>query len=292
MKGKGPMEIFEAVLLRPRPCPQGAHLLGGSGSWAGQAQETQSGDLREQWTSSSETRISLSALVCSLWLRFRRVFIWKEWTLGLTGQRGRRAARDTTLPHDAPDLVPLLRMFRDRSMEARFAAETAGAARGHLVVGLVLHLAGVALQWRQVVQPEYNYDFAQLGSKELASGQQAMGAILSVHLALTTGLSVLLLLSLLVDMRRGAEREAHQRGGKACVIERACCGFVSLKLGHLGASLGAYACFPGDGWLVTFPAAIVFVHGWMAAIPFRCVRVALPWYIMPRLTRPSLRKRV
>ena len=73
----------------------------------------------------------------------------------IAGQRLQKTTGASAVHNKGPDLLPLLRVFHDRPTEARFAAETAGAARRGLVSGLLLHLAGVALQWRQVVQPDY-----------------------------------------------------------------------------------------------------------------------------------------
>ena len=157
MQGKGPTEIFEAVLLRPRPCPQGDHLgtsprddtleagptlnssilvtvpLNGPTQPMGrdgrQKQEGEKGALNSErklslsaharhgpvWRrvckKNQKGRMSFSALVCSLRLRVRRVFTSKEWTTELAGLLGRRTARDTTLPDDAPTWYHCCRCF-------------------------------------------------------------------------------------------------------------------------------------------------------------------------------------
>lgn len=113
---------------------------------------------------------------------------------------------------------------------------------------------GAARLGPQVVEPEYRYDFAALGSPELAGGLGRLGLILAWH----WGASWAAAAALLLCVWRGPPRPAAW--GLA---------FAAIKLAHFAASLAGFACFPGDGWLVTFPVQILLLHGWMGALQFR-----------------------
>ena len=138
--------------------------------------------------------------------------------------------------------------------ERDFQAGQTGAWRRGIAAGLAMHAAAVVLQWQQAVRPEYDYDFAALGAEGLAKGRAAVASILRAHGSATAALCA----ALLAAMWAGKP----QPGAWAAA-------FAVLKLGHLAASLACYACFPGDGWLVTFPVQILMLHGWMGAIPAR-----------------------
>ena len=177
--------------------------------------------------------------------------------------------------------------FRDPAVEARFAAGRAGAQVGRVAAGLALHVAAVTLQWKDVVSPEYQYDFAALGAPELEAGARVMAAILVVHWVASVMLSLGLAGCLLLPPRRRRVRAAPDSDGGPTAWARtaggvgdrgsaawACGAFDAVTLAHVGVSLAGYAWFPGERWAVTFPAEMLFLHGWMATVPFRCVRRA------------------
>ena len=150
-------------------------------------------------------------------------------------------------------------IFRDPGFEADFVSGMALAHRQWLFAGLLLHMMVVALQWRQVVFPEYRYDFAALGSESLSRDRTVVGVILGVHWATTWVYCV----GIMVAMRANAQR------ARVCSHH-----FLGVKLMHLAVCIAATAQFPSLwGWTMAYTLEMLFLNVWMGVLSFRSAAV-------------------
>ena len=143
--------------------------------------------------------------------------------------------------------------FCDPEFERGFAAAQGRMHRRQLVVGLLVHLASVLLQWHVVCFPEYQYDFTALGAAGLDLNRRRVCVILGLHL----GLSAAAALALLPKARR--ENWEVTAGPSRR-------GLLGLKASFLASSILASRYYTQDGWTVLFATECLCLTGIIGGI--------------------------
>ena len=94
-----------------------------------------------------------------------------------------------------------------------------------------------------------DFDLEATGDPALASGKQAVSAVLAVH-AIAAATTVVTLL---------AAAWARPR-----LVPLAAAAFAVVQAAHLAIGIACLSLLPGDGWLANYPAEYLLVTSWLA----------------------------
>ena len=121
-------------------------------------------------------------------------------------------------------------------------------------MGIALHWFTAAIQWQQIVFPEFGYGFRQVNATDLEGALFRVERLLGLHLAATSALCLALAAALLSP------------GPRIRAIEAGLC---AVKVLHIAVCALAFHSFPGHVvWLVIFTAEAVCLHGWLRTMSY------------------------
>jgi class 3 adenylate cyclase len=145
--------------------------------------------------------------------------------------------------------------FCNEELEERFCKEQCTVHGHRMVVGLVIHLFALGLQWFHVVHPEYDYFFVDNGSPDLKASLQLIHVLLLCNIYVTTVISIV----------SGCAIVKDPLATKQCVSY-----FCLVKVMHVVVSLAGCKILPGFfGWLAIFTAELICMDGFLGTLTFK-----------------------